>query len=82
MVIATLTLVVFVVVWTKPDIAATFEVLLSSFLSNLVAWHLIFYLAKSWETLPGIRACLSNFLCWCIGGLPVAARDCYPCSSS
>jgi hypothetical protein len=42
MVIATLILVVFVLVWTKPDIAATFEVLLSSFLSSLVVWHFSF----------------------------------------
>jgi hypothetical protein len=42
MVIATLILVVFVLVWTKPEIAATFEVLLSSFLSNLVVWHFSF----------------------------------------
>lgn len=42
MVIATLILVVFVLVWTKPNIAATFEVLLSGFLSNLVVWHFSF----------------------------------------
>jgi hypothetical protein len=41
MVIVTLILV-FVLVWTKPDIAATFEVLLSGFLSNLVVWHFSF----------------------------------------
>jgi hypothetical protein len=75
MVIATLIHVVFVLVWTKPDIAATFS-------QQSCSMALLFYLAKSCETLPGIRACLSNFLCRCIGGLPAAARDCYPCSSS